>query len=109
TSARLVRAAQTNGKKSRGPVTSAGKLKSSANSRTHGLYSKSLQPDAECETEYQHRLAALKAEFRPETPFARNLVETVARAVAQEHWVSRIAVTIVNNEIKNSETNRNSP
>jgi len=54
TSARLVLAAQTNGKKSQGPKTPEGKRRPSANSRKHGLYSKTLHTDAACEAEYHH-------------------------------------------------------
>jgi hypothetical protein len=65
TSARLVLAAQTNGAKSRGPKTAEGKRRSAANSRTHGLCSAKITPDAEAESELRDLLPALIAEYNP--------------------------------------------
>lgn len=98
TSASLIRAAQTNGSKSRGPKTAEGKRRSSANSRRHGLYSKNLQTDAECEAEYQHLFAALLDEFQPASPFEGSLVHTVALSIARCRWARRMMVATLNAE-----------
>jgi len=64
-SAKLVLAAQTNGKKSRAPKTREGKRKSAANTREHGFFGKCILSDGECAQDFQSLHAACTAEYRP--------------------------------------------
>ena len=89
-SPQLALAAQINGRKSRGPVTPEGKRKSSANSRKHGLRSKTLQTDDACEAYRQCLLPALIAKHHPANPTELALVETIALTSAQQVWALRI-------------------
>jgi len=73
-------ASRANGSKSRGPVTPAGKLASSRNAITHGLLSATIVLQGESTDRFEKLLAALYAEFQPETPFEESLVENMAVA-----------------------------
>jgi hypothetical protein len=75
---RKIRASQLNGAKSRGPVTSAGRLRSSANSTRHHLLSRSVLLDNERPEAFADLLAGLTREFNPQTETQRALVETMA-------------------------------
>jgi hypothetical protein len=88
-SPQLTLAAQTNGRKSRGPVTPEGKRKSSANSRKHGLRSKTLPTDDACDAHRQWLLPHLIAQHNPATPIEFMLVETIAHASARQDWALR--------------------
>ena len=90
-SPQLTLAAQTNGRKSRGPVTPEGKRKSSANSHKHGLRSKTLPTDAASEAHRQWLLPHLIAQHNPATPIEFMLVETIAQASARQDWAIRIS------------------
>ena len=92
-SAKQVLAAQTNGRKSRGPKTAEGRRKSSANSRKHGLYGKDIQTDEACEAYRQWLLSALIAKYLPANPPERDLIETIALAGARQDWAIRISET----------------
>ncbi len=102
-SAQLVLAAQTNGKKSRGPKTPEGKRKSAANSRKHGLYAKTFHPDPACEAEFHRFLAIYRSEHPPTAQHEHNLVHTAALALARKRWAARLAVEIINNELQKDE------
>ena len=93
-SAAVVLAAQTNGAKSRGPKTTEGKRCSSANSRTHGLYSARITPDAEAESEFRELLPALIAEYQPAAPIERRIVESLAQSIAGIHWTWRLTRSV---------------
>lgn len=88
-SPQLTLAAQTNGRKSRGPVTPEGKRQSSANSRKHGLRSKTLPTDPACEAQRQWLLPHLIAQHNPASPIEFMLVETIAQASARQDWAIR--------------------
>jgi hypothetical protein len=90
-SPQLALAARINGRKSRGPVTPEGKRKSSANSRKHGLRSKTLPTDDACEAHRQWLLPHLIAQHSPATPIEFMLVETIAQASARQDWAIRIS------------------
>jgi hypothetical protein len=90
-SPQLALAAQINGRKSRGPITPEGKRKSSANSRKHGLRSKTLPTDDACEAHRQWLLPHLIAQHSPATPIEFMLVETIAQASARQDWAIRIS------------------
>jgi hypothetical protein len=59
-----------------GPVTAAGKETSSRNATTHGGTSEKLIVAGECREDFDKLLNELLEEHSPETPEARNLVET---------------------------------
>ncbi len=93
-SAQLVLAARTNGAKSRGPKTPEGKRRSARNSTRHGLYSRTIPTDAECELEYRERAESLTGEYRPSTIEERRLVDSMALAIACIHWTWRASQAI---------------
>jgi hypothetical protein len=77
-SKRKIRASQRNGARSRGPVTEAGRLKSSANSARHHLLSKTILLENERPEAFADLLAGLTGEFNPQTETQRALVENMA-------------------------------
>jgi hypothetical protein len=77
-SERKIRASQLNGAKSRGAVTPAGRLKSSANSARHHLLSETILLDNERPEAFADLIAGLTREFNPQTETQRALVETMA-------------------------------
>lgn len=77
-SERKIRASQLNGAKSRGAVTPAGRLKSSANSARHHLLSETILLDNERPDAFADLIAGLTGEFNPQTETQRALVETMA-------------------------------
>jgi hypothetical protein len=84
-SAALVLAAQTKGQKRKGPATPEGKQKSAANSRKHGIFSKTIRTDEECERLVQCLRPPFLAEFRPASPFEKSQVEAMALSQARYH------------------------
>jgi hypothetical protein len=95
TSARQILAAQTNGRKSRGPKTHEGRRRSSGNSLKHGLYAKHIPFDAECAEDFQTRLADYTAECRPTDDYEASLVTNLASAEARELWAIRAASRLI--------------
>ncbi len=75
---RRIRASQLNGARSRGPVTPAGRQKSSANSARHHLLSKTILLENERPEAFADLLAGLTSEFNPQTETQRALVENMA-------------------------------
>ena len=75
---RRIRASQWNGAKSRGPVTSEGRLKSSANSARHRLLSETIVLENEIPQAFADLLAGLTREFNPRSEAQLALVETMA-------------------------------
>ncbi len=81
--ARQIEASRLNGARSRGPVTDAGKRKSSRNSRRHGLYSQTVEPGdiPACVTEATATFrAGLEADYPPGNAAPDPLIESVVRA-----------------------------
>jgi len=95
TSAKLIRAAQTNGKKSYGPRSAKGKRRSAANSLQHGLYAKQLPFDSQCQSLAQTLRHAYTNEFHPQSAHESHLITAIAQAEAQHHWAERIAAQIL--------------
>ena len=89
TSAKLVLAAQTNGKKSRGPVTAEGKRHSAANSQKHGLYGRQIYFDPYTAKHFAALRTSCIAEFRPASLTERILVHNFALASARRAWAER--------------------
>jgi hypothetical protein len=73
-------AARANGAKSRGPITSEGKLASSRNATTHGMLSGTIVLKGESEERFNMLLADLHAELQPQTTVEITLVENMAVA-----------------------------
>jgi hypothetical protein len=63
-----------------GPTTPAGKSRSSDNATTHGGTSQKLIVAGERQEDFTNLLSGLLAEFNPESPSARSLVEDFAHA-----------------------------
>jgi len=73
-------ASRANGSKSRGPVTSTGKLASSRNAMKHGMLSGTVVLECESTDRFHKLVAALFEEFQPQTPFEESLIENMAIA-----------------------------
>jgi hypothetical protein len=71
--------ARINGAKSHGPITPAGKARSSANSRRHGLTA-SVLLEGESDEHFQLLLADFMDQFQPQTAVEADLVEAMAIA-----------------------------
>jgi predicted permease len=105
-SAQLVLAAQTNGKKSRGPKTPEGKRKSAANSRKHGLYAKTFHPDPLFDADFDRFLATFQSEYSPATRRQHDLVRVAAVSLARAGWAHRLAVQILKQRTKKGRSPR---
>ena len=79
-SKRRIESSRANGAKSRGPVTSAGRLKSSRNNLRHGLLAGIVVLQNEKPEAFTDLLDALTREITPQTEAQRGLVETMAVA-----------------------------
>jgi hypothetical protein len=77
-----IASSRANGAKSRGPKTAAGKLRSSQNSRRHGMLSKTVVLENERPAAFSHLLAAFEAELQPANRVEKVCVDTMAVA----HW-----------------------
>ncbi len=72
--------ARTNGAKSHGPKTEAGRKISSQNAVTHGLYAKGVVIAMESREQYPEMLDAYLQQFQPEGPIENDLVEEMVAA-----------------------------
>jgi hypothetical protein len=77
-SERSILASRINGAKSRGPVTSAGKLKSSRNALRHGMLSHVLLIEGESQKNFMSLFNEIHDEFQPCTGVETTLVEDMA-------------------------------
>jgi hypothetical protein len=77
TDARIL-ASQANGKRSRGPVTPAGKRKSSKNSLRHGILAQTVVLDDEDRQPFLNFIVALERDLKPATENERALIENMA-------------------------------
>jgi hypothetical protein len=73
-------ASRRNGAKSRGPVTAAGKAKSSQNGRTHGFRSAQPSIEDENDAEFQRLRKAMLEELQPAGPLESSLAEQIVHA-----------------------------
>lgn len=79
-----VEANRTNGQLSRGPKTATGKIRSSGNSRVHGLFSKRLRLKNDRErNEYRELHDSLVDDYAPGGIFAELLVDKIAATLWQ--------------------------
>ena len=81
TSLRKITSSRTNGAKSRGPVTAAGKAASARNSLRHGMLAQTVVLEGESQSRFIALLESLMAEYSPVSESEVSLVE--AMAVAQ--------------------------
>ncbi len=72
--------ARTNGAKSHGPKTEAGRKKSSMNAVKHGLYAESVVLDMESPEEHQEMLDAYIQQFQPDGQVEFDLIEEMVAA-----------------------------
>ncbi len=79
-SQRRIQSSRANGAKSRGPVTPAGRRKSSQNNLRHGLLAEAVVLDEEKPEAFFELLGNLTCEHNPQTETQRILVETMAIA-----------------------------
>ena len=86
-------ASRTNGAKSHGPITEAGKQASSQNRLAHGFNSKRIVLPGESQEEFDELLASYLDEHQPETPTERTLIENmvIARWRQQRVWTLETA------------------
>jgi hypothetical protein len=77
-SERSILASRVNGAKSRGPVTAAGKLKSSRNAISHGMLSQALLIEGESQENFMSLFNEIHDEFPPRTGVETTLVENMA-------------------------------
>jgi hypothetical protein len=75
-----INSARTNGAKSHGPKTEAGRKKSSMNAVKHGLYAESVVLSTESPKEYQEILAAYIQQFQPDGQAEFDLIEEMVAA-----------------------------
>jgi hypothetical protein len=72
--------ARANGAKSKGPITEAGKQRSSQNSRRHSLLSRTVLLDGEDPQRFAELIAALEHTLSPQNEVEREIVESMAVA-----------------------------
>jgi hypothetical protein len=81
-SEKQIAASRANGKKSRGPVTSQGRINSSKNRTQHGLLARTVVLDTENKGRFHELLNSFQNTYLPKTPTESVLVEKMAVA----HW-----------------------
>jgi len=80
-SARRILSSQANGKKSKGPITPAGRLKCAKNPLTHGLLSETIVLPGESKRHFEQLLQSYVDEHRPITPTEVTLVYKMTVAI----------------------------
>lgn len=99
-SAAQILANRQNSQHSTGPVTDAGKARSSQNSFRHGLASSQIVIPGESESEYEALLAGLTADHKPQSVTESILVYKMAT----HHWLSLRAIAMQAREAANPES-----
>ncbi len=98
TSARKIAANRANGRKSKGPVTKAGKEKTRKNALKHGLFSKALpeeeHPFLVDREEYHLLIEQYTEDFDPRTQFETTLVECLAFEMMRLRHIHQLEVLI---------------
>ena len=75
-----IEASRANGAKTRGPITPAGKRRSSRNATTHGLLATTFVTEGESEEPFHRHMEAFHIGFNPQSPLESALVERMALA-----------------------------
>lgn len=86
---RQVEASKLNGAKSKGPVTSTGKTRSSLNAVKHGIFATRAVPKREGADDEQVGLDALRASLQPTTSVEEALVQEIGEALHRSGRLSR--------------------
>jgi hypothetical protein len=97
-SERRRRTARINGAKSRGPVTAAGKARSSRNAVTHGLRSAGIFLE-ELPPDFAEESRKLIDSMNPATPLERDLAQDIALAAYRLNRIARLEAAAFNAEI----------
>ncbi len=90
--------ARSNGAKSHGPTSEAGKARSSQNAIKHGLTAKKFLCTPEDQAEFDQHLAAAIAHWAPQTDYELYLVTKIARADFQHDRAENLLVTLIDLE-----------
>ena len=90
-SARRIAASRANGRLSRGPKSSPGKLNSAAANRKHGFYTQVALPEIN-----PHFLAGMLASHNPQSPYQHSLVLTMTNAL----WLEQNIQTLQTQQLK---------
>lgn len=99
-SQRKINSARSNGAKSRGPKTEAGRRKSAMNALTHGLYAaSSIVLQQESPEQYQALLHAYIHQFQPDGPAELHLIEEMVAAKWRQRRLWAIETDLVEDEI----------
>jgi hypothetical protein len=99
-SQRKINSARTNGAKSRGPKTEAGRRKSAMNALTHGLYAaSSIVLSQESPEQYQALLDAYTRQFQPDGPAELHLIEEMVAAKWRQRRLWAIETDLLDDEI----------
>jgi hypothetical protein len=108
-SERRILANRANAKKSTGPITSEGKLKSSRNAERHGMLARTIVLNGESRDRFTALLAALKEELRPQTGIESALVENMAVARWRQMRLWAMEKAGIAHEILQQESSPDSP
>lgn len=93
-------AARANGAQSHGPVTPEGKAASSRNNTKHGLYSNITTPLASEDHDlFLQKLAEYYAEFDPQSPAERDLVDTLVSCQWRLHRICTLDAAALDHAI----------
>jgi hypothetical protein len=95
-----IRASQINGAGSRGPVTSAGREKSSANACKHGLSSTRVVIVGESQEEWDALLSGFTARFDPQGEIEAELVFEMAACLWRLRRAATLETLLLNTEIE---------
>jgi hypothetical protein len=108
-SKRRIESSRANGAKSRGPKTAAGKLRSSENSRRHGLLARTLVLEEEDAGSFAQLLAAFERDRAPRNEVERALVENMAAARWRLLRLWAIERATMQSEMKKQESETGAP
>jgi hypothetical protein len=109
TSDRQIEANRLNALKSCGPSSPEGRAIVSRNALRHGLLSKDILLDGESKDRFDHLLASLRDEFRPQTDTEHGLVEKLATARWRQLRAWALESATINQEIRNQADTSDDP
>ncbi len=101
--------ARINGAKSRGPVTEAGRARSSKNAIKHGLTAQTIVLPTEDPDEYDALLTSYTQQFQPDGPVELDLVHEMAAAQWRLQRIALIETQLFTAAIEREEEDSDSP